>query len=691
MTWKAKVSGYLVTKAIAAGVDADRRAARAARPRRASRPRSASFHRWSPASSSPSPASCWSPTSSSRPASTTSSPEATRRRGWSAGRVRPRCVRRWSCALWWSARRRRLGRRAPDPRARRSSCCAAGSRRATRRSCSGSARVAISGRRRCCSRSCSPRRSSPAARRITLLDRVHGRFPRPTRRAGCFLGGVGRDSRLLSRRSCASTGSRHVELADARDDQGRVRRPVLVRWRSSTASSSPPRWSIVRARRPTSTSPWPGAVRRRRRPVRHVRLRGRLRPRRPVGPTLMTVVVLVGWTAWQPTRPNERCRPMTLRNHPPHERWHDWTELDAKAWPDKVERNYTLVPTTCFNCEAACGLAAYFDNETGEIAKFEGNPEHPGEPRPQLRQGPGHAQPGLRPRAHPAPDEAGRRARRRPVGADLLGPGARRDRRPHPHGDRRGPPQRDHVPRRSARRGRLHRTCAQGVGRRRPQQPHQHLLVERPHRLPVVDGPRPPVVATSPTPRSSSSSPPTSRPATTSTPTRSGSWRRQEKGATVICVDPRLSNTGAKADYWLATVARHRAVHAARHRPPADRERHVERDVRAPVDRTGRPTSRETRPDLPGRVVDRSEQALLDEYAEYTPEARRAVRRRSTAGHDPRARRDHRRPPHQVRHPTTGAPPAPATSAAGRWPARLFFLNVLTGSVATKGGTAGNG
>ncbi|NNE11394.1 MAG: molybdopterin-dependent oxidoreductase, partial [Ilumatobacter sp.] len=68
---------------------------------------------------------------------------------------------------------------------------------------------------------------------------------------------------------------------------------------------------------------------------------------------------------------------MTLSSHPPHDRWHDWTELDAKAWPNRVERNYTVVPTTCFNCEAACGLTAFVDNETGEIAKFEGNPEHP--------------------------------------------------------------------------------------------------------------------------------------------------------------------------------------------------------------------------------------------------------------------------------------------------------------------------
>src|SRR5205085_521061 len=36
-----------------------------------------------------------------------------------------------------------------------------------------------------------------------------------------------------------------------------------------------------------------------------------------------------------------------------------------------------LVPTTCFNCEAACGLLAYVDRESGAVRKFEGNPEHP--------------------------------------------------------------------------------------------------------------------------------------------------------------------------------------------------------------------------------------------------------------------------------------------------------------------------
>ncbi len=47
-----------------------------------------------------------------------------------------------------------------------------------------------------------------------------------------------------------------------------------------------------------------------------------------------------------------------LAAFPPKERWDDWVELDAKAWPRRVERRYMLVPTTCFNCESACGLLA---------------------------------------------------------------------------------------------------------------------------------------------------------------------------------------------------------------------------------------------------------------------------------------------------------------------------------------------
>ena len=67
-----------------------------------------------------------------------------------------------------------------------------------------------------------------------------------------------------------------------------------------------------------------------------------------------------------------------LRNFPSPDDWHDHVELDAQAWPKRVERHYSLVPTTCFNCESACGLLAYVDKDNGEVQKFEGNPHHPG-------------------------------------------------------------------------------------------------------------------------------------------------------------------------------------------------------------------------------------------------------------------------------------------------------------------------
>src|SRR4051812_12157872 len=67
-----------------------------------------------------------------------------------------------------------------------------------------------------------------------------------------------------------------------------------------------------------------------------------------------------------------------LENFPPVAEWDDWAEYESAAWPKKVEKRYMLVPTTCFNCEAACGLVAYIDKETKKIRKLEGNPHHPG-------------------------------------------------------------------------------------------------------------------------------------------------------------------------------------------------------------------------------------------------------------------------------------------------------------------------
>ncbi|MFQ5921865.1 MAG: molybdopterin-dependent oxidoreductase [Anaerolineales bacterium] len=67
-----------------------------------------------------------------------------------------------------------------------------------------------------------------------------------------------------------------------------------------------------------------------------------------------------------------------MSQYPPPEKWDDWVEWDGKVWPKRVARRFTLVPTVCFNCESACGLLAYVDKGTFEIRKFEGNPAHPG-------------------------------------------------------------------------------------------------------------------------------------------------------------------------------------------------------------------------------------------------------------------------------------------------------------------------
>ncbi|NUQ23279.1 MAG: molybdopterin-dependent oxidoreductase [Saprospiraceae bacterium] len=69
--------------------------------------------------------------------------------------------------------------------------------------------------------------------------------------------------------------------------------------------------------------------------------------------------------------------PGDLTKFPPPEKWDDWTEYEATAWPRHEKKHYTIVPTTCFNCESACGMLAYVDKSTNRVRKFEGNPYHP--------------------------------------------------------------------------------------------------------------------------------------------------------------------------------------------------------------------------------------------------------------------------------------------------------------------------
>ena len=70
--------------------------------------------------------------------------------------------------------------------------------------------------------------------------------------------------------------------------------------------------------------------------------------------------------------------PSGLASYPPVEKWDDWVEYDTAQWPRKVEKHCRIIPTICFNCEAACGLLAFVEKDTNRIRRFEGNPEHPG-------------------------------------------------------------------------------------------------------------------------------------------------------------------------------------------------------------------------------------------------------------------------------------------------------------------------
>ena len=75
----------------------------------------------------------------------------------------------------------------------------------------------------------------------------------------------------------------------------------------------------------------------------------------------------------------ERLAPgSALVDYPPPEKWDDWTEYEAKGWTRKEKKSYQIVPTVCFNCESACGLLAYVDRDGNEVRKFEGHPLHPG-------------------------------------------------------------------------------------------------------------------------------------------------------------------------------------------------------------------------------------------------------------------------------------------------------------------------
>src|SRR6187549_3317158 len=67
-----------------------------------------------------------------------------------------------------------------------------------------------------------------------------------------------------------------------------------------------------------------------------------------------------------------------FRTHPDPSEWDNYTDYESTSWPKKERRNYWIIPSICFNCESACGILAYVDKEKMDVRKIEGNPLHPG-------------------------------------------------------------------------------------------------------------------------------------------------------------------------------------------------------------------------------------------------------------------------------------------------------------------------
>ncbi len=375
-----------------------------------------------------------------------------------------------------------------------------------------------------------------------------------------------------------------------------------------------------------------------------------------------------------------------LSNYPPVDRWDDWVELDPAAWPDKVERRYRLVPTTCFNCEANCGLVAYIDRDTGRIAKFEGNPEHPASRGRNCAKGPATLNQVYDPERilHPLKrvGERGEGRWERISWDRALDEIAARIRTAFLE-DR-------------------HDEIMYHVGR-----PGDDSYVERVLHTWGIDGHNSHTNICSSGARVGYATwmgfdRPSADYANAevifliSSHLEAGHYfnphaqrimEAKAKGATVICVDPRLSNTGSVADHWLpAWPGTEAALLLALARLLIENGTWDRDFVRRWVN--WETYLRRTRPDLPVEL-DSLEQAFLDDWADYTPEEAARV-----CGLDADEIREIARV--IGAHPGRFASHNWRASAAGNlggWQTSrcLFLLAVLTGSVGTVGGTSPNG
>jgi anaerobic selenocysteine-containing dehydrogenase len=375
-----------------------------------------------------------------------------------------------------------------------------------------------------------------------------------------------------------------------------------------------------------------------------------------------------------------------LASYPDPADWDDVEAYDARSWPTPVTRHFQLVPTTCFNCEANCGLLAWIDKDTGDITKLEGNPHHPASRGRNCAKGPATLNQIQDPERilHPLRRRGDRGSGRwEQVSWDdaLDDIGGRigcafRDGRHNEVLYHVGRPGDDSYIERV-----LHawgvdghnshtNICSSGarlgyatwMGFDRPSADYANAKVIflisshleaghyfNPHAQRIMDGKR--------------------------------------AGAKIVCVDPRLSNTGSLADWWLpAWPGTEPALLLAIARLLLEAGTWDREFVRRWVNWES--YLRAVHPDRPVDF-DQVRPALLEDYREYTPE-----RAGHLCGIDPGAICEIASVigANLGRLATHNWRAAGAGNLGGWQTARcLFFLNVLTGSVGTVGGTSPNG
>ncbi len=206
--------------------------------------------------------------------------------------------------------------------------------------------------------------------------------------------------------------------------------------------------------------------------------------------------------------------------------------------------------------------------------------------RADVRQGRRHAEPARGSRSRPLPAQARRRARRRRLDARVVGRGARGHRRPHPQGDSGRPARRSHVPRRPAGRGRLRQPRAAMLGPRRPQQPHERLLLVGAARAFSVDR-RGPAVARSRECEDDSAALVAPRVRPLLQPARAAHHRRPvARGEAHRHRSAPVEHVG-EGQSVAAGATRYRGRAAARDRAVPDRQQEVQPRVRAPLGELG--------------------------------------------------------------------------------------------------------